>query len=248
MHIKFGVAQDANRPSRDHMEDHWTEAKVADYSYFAVFDGHMGNTVALRAMRLLHQAPAFSNVSLSASERLTQAFRWFSEQCVNDRMCGSTAVVALINPDGEATIAWVGDSFALYATSESHELLTPAHTMAIESERQRLAEYGCTRQGEQLRTRDGCTFPMTRAFGDTILTPDGVIAVPDIRSLLLTPGSRLLLASDGIYPTPNGTLWQIPPVLMRPATPREAATSVVKAAKERWGSRDNLTALVLECS
>jgi serine/threonine protein phosphatase PrpC len=248
MRINYGVAQDANRTSRDHMEDFWAAKKIGELFYFAVFDGHMGETVAHRAKNMLHLEPSLSDTSLAPCERLTQAFESFGKKCADNTHCGSTAVALLVSESGSATIAWVGDSFALYATRDNHELLTPAHTMEVEVERSRLEKMGCRKDGIKLRTPDGDTFPMTRVFGDTCLSRYGVIATPQIRELFIEPGSRLLLATDGIHPTPNGKLYQIPPALMRPTTAREAAMNVVKAAKERWGSPDNMTALVIEAS
>lgn len=248
MRINYGVAQDANRTSRDHMEDFWAARKIGDLFYFAVFDGHLGETVSHRAKNMLHLEPSLSNASLTPHERLTQAFESFGKKCADDTHCGSTAVALLVSESGNATIAWVGDSFALYATSDNHELLTPAHTMEVAAERSRLEKMGCRKNGINLKTPDDNTFQMTRVFGDTCLSRYGVIATPQIREHYIRPGSRLLLATDGIYPTPNGKLYQIPPVLMRPPNAREAATNVVKAAKERWGSADNMTALVIEGS
>lgn len=250
MNIVFGVAQDQNASHRSHMEDTYrVVADVGGYFYAAVFDGHGGKEVSFLAQLDLHNEPALQDQALPVDQRLMVAFEAFDERvCRKNTTAGATAVVVMISPSGETWVAWSGDSLLLLADQTSHKLVTPPHNMDDPEERERVQNAGGEREsGSYVRISNGWALGMTRAFGDTPFKKVGVIATPSTKQLLLPPGARLLLASDGIYSeSKNVALHQVAITLMRGRTPQEAANMIVSAAKRKWDSDDNLTAVVIE--
>jgi serine/threonine protein phosphatase PrpC len=250
MNIMFGVAQDQNAPHRSYMEDFYRVVpNVGGHFYAGVFDGHNGDEVGFLAASGLHEEPALRDVGLPVEQRLITAFESFDRRiCASGTDAGAAAVVALIKPNGEVWLPWAGDSFALLADEKSHKLLTPPHTPADSEEKKRVKAASGRIEDDYVAGPDnGYRIAMTRALGDCSFKKYGVIATPAVVSFTLVPGQRLLLSSDGIYPTSHGIgLHQVANMLMRGQTPQEAANMLVSAAKHNWGSNDNLTAVVIE--
>eukprot|EP00038_Savillea_parva_P010505 m.190811 g.190811 ORF g.190811 m.190811 type:complete len:590 (-) comp18138_c0_seq1:90-1859(-) len=191
-----------------------------------------------------------------------QAFLGLARQ--RGMMCGSTAVCAFIHgeppDDVRLFVANVGDSRAILCRQGRAVPLTDDHKPDRPDEKRRIKRAGghVIDAGGVARVataaavngaRGTMFLSVARAFGDVSLKePDPlVISVPDIEVRHVLPGdTALVLACDGIFDVlSNQDVVDI--VLKHPASPREAATAVVRAAYTAK-SEDNLTVQVVDLS
>lgn len=223
---------------------------------FAVTDGMGGHAdgreIGEQLTRLLQDTPPARTPAqlramlLELHEQLYQAFHFRTTAAA----AGTTLVIAEISPRGEAVIAHVGDS-RIYRhlpgeahwqpCTEDHVRATFIHRLnptapppAQSNRNQPLAQalgygsYGVFPAGVGLKEQYDKNIRLD------LSDPPG--AQDDVRTLILPPGSKLLLASDGIWHTHNPTT--LPPTA-------ETAQDFIRRAIAD-GARDNMTAICLQ--
>jgi protein phosphatase len=238
----FSFAAETATGIRDHNEDRW--GAHPDAGLFVVSDGvggaPNGEVAAQTAVDLLmerlaavqrdHAVPADPETSLATaigqlSDELNQ--RGKEEPAVAGT--GATIVAALVN-GGRCTIASLGDSPAYLMHDGQLVRLTTDHTIA-----QVLVDAGAISEdaGENHPGRN----KLTRYFG--MKGP----AHPDVTTVQVLPGDRLLMCSDGI----SGVLDQeyLLSALTAVGDPNTLCRALVRAATNAQ-SKDNMTALVVD--
>ena len=143
---------------------------------------------------------------------------------------GTTLVCALVNADGQAVIANVGDSRAYGFTSAGTMLITIDHTWVNQ---QVLAGEMSEREARQSPFRN----LLTRTLGNA-----AHVEVDLFKGFQLEPGDALVLVSDGITCYLDESDFST--VLESAASAQEAAERLVEEAVRRGGA-DNATAVVL---
>mmetsp|Transcript_18094 Transcript_18094/g.31000 ORF Transcript_18094/g.31000 Transcript_18094/m.31000 type:complete len:408 (+) Transcript_18094:23-1246(+) len=196
-----------------------------DQSFHAVFDGHgqQGQCVSGFAQQKL---PGILSALLQAghlpAEALRKAFIQVDAAMANQGFdavnSGCTAAVALVHGNTSVDTAWVGDSRIVLGSrvkdgSWLATTLTSDHKPELPGERKRILACGgrvqCTRDrtGQSVGPMrvwlfhiDAPGLAMSRALGDLVARPIGVIAMPDVRTIQLKQDDVfLLLASDGLW-------------------------------------------------
>jgi serine/threonine protein phosphatase PrpC len=139
---------------------------------------------------------------------------------------GGTTLTAALVMGNNAYIAHIGDTRAYIFQQGEIKQITKDHSLA-----QRLEELGQATPAEAAHVQN----VLYRAIGQ-----DSSVEV-DTYIQHLSPGSSLLLCSDGLWSlVEKDTLTQI---LNTAATPQEACERLVQSANEN-GGRDNITAIV----
>jgi len=210
-------------------QDNLCIARLANgFELFCVLDGHgtTGEWPAKRAASTLPFVLQGDDCSLMLkSGRADAAFAFAFDKVEKDlestaerqridlRLCGTTAVCALQDPDRKRLwVACVGDSRAVLLDPKHGVVYeTEEHKPSNEAEAKRVKENGCEIDVEEhddgyIETRvclEGLPYPalsMTRSLGDTIVKKNGVIADPEVVEWQLPSSDALLLACcDGVW-------------------------------------------------
>lgn len=237
----FTFAAETATGIRDHNEDRW--GAHPDAGLFFVSDGVGGapngelaaQTVVdlllerLAAVQRDDAGPADPETSLAtAIAQLSDELNQRGEHEPEVAGTGATIVAALVT-GGKCTIASLGDSPAYLLHGGQLERLTTDHTIA-----QVLVDAGAITD-EASEVHPGRN-KLTRYFG--MKGP----AHPDVRTVDVAPGDRILMCSDGV----SGVLEQeyLLQSLIAVGDPTRLCRSLVRAATNAK-SRDNMTALVV---
>jgi serine/threonine protein phosphatase PrpC len=197
----------------------------------AVCDGVTGSgdgsgaEAARAAVKVLYDCLAEDSdvqIALGATERVV----------LRDTKGASTAVVALVHPDGHVDLASLGDSSAwlvrpLRGSGHLAARLTPAQTVLAEK---LMTDPTADRHGSRL----------TRHLG-------GEAEQPYLGTFRAVPGDRIALLSDGAATT-DGETWfgaDLAALATDHTGPAGLAAALVGRA-ERLGGHDNATALIAE--
>uniref|UniRef100_A0A1A9WC98 protein-serine/threonine phosphatase n=1 Tax=Glossina brevipalpis TaxID=37001 RepID=A0A1A9WC98_9MUSC len=178
-------------------------------SFFAVYDGHGGATVAQYAGKHLHKfilkRPEYSE---NIEKALKQAFLDIDYEMLyteswGEQMAGSTAVVVLIK-NNHLYCANAGDSRAVACINGEVETLSMDHKPNNEAETKRINEGG----GWVEFNRVNGNLALSRALGDFVFKRNEnkkpeeqiVTAYPDVETRTITSEWEfLVLACDGIW-------------------------------------------------
>lgn len=178
-------------------------------SFFAVYDGHGGATVAQYAGKHLHKfilkRPEYKE---NVQQALKQAFldidsHMLYDQSCGEQMAGSTAVVVLIK-NNRLYCANAGDSRAVACINGEVEVLSLDHKPNNEAETKRIYEGG----GWVEFNRVNGNLALSRALGDFVFKKNEskkpeeqiVTAYPDVEIRDITEDYEfLVLACDGIW-------------------------------------------------
>lgn len=258
-HAGYASAQN----KRDHMEDRHQIYQGPEGSFFAVYDGHNGATVAEYAQKYLHHR-IFTNRAFQKDTKnaIFEAFYHLhleldnlGEDALGNPIAwrqGSTAATALIK-DGRLSLAWAGDSRCVLARSGLEPIETADHKILVRAELDRIIKArGLVQDGiwvcDQERTYG---IAMTRALGDKVLNNYGIIPLPQIIECELHKNNEfLILASDGIWDVISSeeAIEIVKDQLIGQSVDNSrcsaAAGALMQEAIKR-GSRDNLTAVVV---
>jgi protein phosphatase 2C len=197
----FGVHSAQGR--RQYMQDTHTEDCSLDTgtSFFGVYDGHGGDSVAIHTATNLHK---HIKEHLSQGASKPQALYAAYESTDNELMghadeVGCTAVTVLIDTEN-IWIAHCGDARALLCKEGTCYRLTCDHKPETPVESQRIVETGgCVFFNEGI-TRVMGILAVSRAIGDHALRPYGVVAIPEVNHVARSDTDDfLLLASDGLF-------------------------------------------------
>lgn len=197
------------------MEDaHTTVLRLSDddaNSFFAVYDGHGGSTVARYSGRNVHRRLITEESYLEKrfEKALKQAFLGTDEDMRSDPAfmhdpSGCTAVAALITEDGKIYVANAGDSRSVLSLQGTAKPLSFDHKPQNETEMQRIKAAG----GYIEYGRVNGNLALSRALGDfdfkknyslgperQIITSDPDITVHEITE----EDEFLVIACDGIW-------------------------------------------------
>jgi PPM family protein phosphatase len=144
---------------------------------------------------------------------------------------GATLVMVLVVAD-KMVVVWMGDSRAYLMRNRELSLITSDHSMV-----ELLLIEGVI-SPEQARNHPARS-QLSRYLG----MPEEVY--PDIKTIELVPGDRVLLCSDGLTEELQDSL--ILTLLSKQVALREICVNLVKAAEET-GGRDNITAVIVQWS
>jgi PPM family protein phosphatase len=145
---------------------------------------------------------------------------------------GTTLTACVLAPDGTLRIGHVGDSRAYLLRDGRLVQVTRDHTLV-----QREVDAG--RLSPARARRHHLSHVLTRALGTDAADE------PDLLAGRAEPGDLLLLATDGLTGlVPDRGIARI---LQAPRTLQERVERLVHAANRR-GGRDNITAVLVECS
>lgn len=208
----------------------------ADLGLWAVADGMGGHSHGAEASTMVVDALASTDPAATLSRALTQA-RVVLERVnadlqraalrVADNSPSGSTVVTLSLRDMEWGVLWAGDSRVYLLRENILSALTRDH-----SEQESACDID-----EALAAPRASSGVITRAVGGY---PQLEL---DQRSGALQPGDRFLLCSDGLHGVVRHA--DIQAILRNEADPRAAASQLIATAKQS-GSRDNITALVVD--
>lgn len=185
----------------------------------------------LTQLRVLLYENADTHVLLS--DCVAAANRAVYDRAVQDEVCagmGTTLVSALVQENGEAVIANVGDSRAYHITSSGIARVTRDHSVVEDLIAQgRITE-------EEARCHPNRNL-ITRALGTDEQT------ACDVYDLALKPGELLLLCSDGLVVTLRSE--EMLAIVRAADNLPEALAALIARAREH-GAPDNVTAVLIQ--
>ncbi len=251
--IRMGIAQDVGKV-RTHNEDVLMVftgelAGLETMPYFGLFvvaDGMGGHSLGERASGIAARTVTRSIMeqmlpSLLADPQADTERPILREVMEHAMTVANSAVVAAV-PEGGTTLtcallldeqlvlSHVGDSRAYIITPDSFEQLTRDHSLV-----QRLQELG------QITAAEALVHPQRSVLYRAVGQGDGLEV--DVVSRRLSPGSSLLLCSDGLWGlVPDEKILK----LVQQAPNPQAACEALVAAANAAGGPDNITALMLQ--
>ncbi|KAI7903106.1 phosphatase 2C-like domain-containing protein [Cokeromyces recurvatus] len=190
------------------MEDaHCAELNIdnTNASFFGVYDGHGGSTIAQHTGQTLHR-----RVKKDYSNALIDAYMKLDDELMKDQNfsydpSGCTAVTALVTPDQKFIfVANAGDSRAIISTAGKSKPLSYDHKPIDPTESQRIVKAG----GFVEFGRVNGNLALSRAIGDfefkqnSNLSPkeQAVTCFPDVIEHAITEEDEFfVLACDGIW-------------------------------------------------
>lgn len=235
---------------RSTMEDE-TDVQIARrHAFFAVYDGHGGQTVATLAKHALYKKcnldEAKSDEDIKAA--LRKGFSTFQAE-LSDQLewIGSTATIAVIK-NGKIFVANVGDSRTVLSSKSSAIALSQDHKPDREDEEKRIKEAGGSVHNDNGIWRVQGMLSTSRALGDKGLRPY-VISDPEITITELNDEHEfLILACDGIWDVMKNeeAVCHVKGILDKyDGDCTRAARSLAHHALNVKGSRDNVSAIVV---
>jgi PPM family protein phosphatase len=229
MRLRHGAASHVGLVRRQN-EDSF----VAGGGIFAVCDGmggaKAGEVASEAACRYLMELPAEAGAQQVRDAVAEANSNIFSRSVGEPELAGmGTTLTAFVQSDDILIVAHVGDSRAYLLRAGDLKQLTDDHSLVGEM----------VRRG-QLTPAQAAVHPhrsvITRALGT-----EGEVD-PDVFTVPLVAGDRLLLCSDGLSGMVSGG--DIGRILGGEADPQAAARSLVQAALD-GGGEDNVTVVVL---
>eukprot|EP01114_Cavostelium_apophysatum_P020996 TRINITY_DN7195_c0_g1_i1.p1 TRINITY_DN7195_c0_g1~~TRINITY_DN7195_c0_g1_i1.p1 ORF type:complete len:454 (-),score=132.71 TRINITY_DN7195_c0_g1_i1:62-1396(-) len=225
-----------------------------EMAFFAVFDGHAGNSAAKAAKALLPQEFGGHLRALSgrpASGGMASTFRK-TFQDVDNAMdvfqyegCTATAVFLWCsNGKRYVQAANVGDSCAYLSRGNQVINLTKEHKVKDAEELKRLAKLGIKMNEGQTRLHG---LALCRTLGDSFLKKEktGVISEPFISDCIELDDkeSTLIIASDGLWDVVSGK--RAMEIVKDEKSASDKATKLINTALSSPKCNDNITIIVV---
>ncbi len=250
--LAIGIAQDVGRV-RNHNEDVMMAftgelaglETMPHFGLFVVADGMGGHSLGERASGVA--ARTITRTALGAilpsllADPQSEVERPLLKEVMEQAMESANRAVNAGVPEGGTTLtcaliigeqlvmAHVGDSRAYLITDDTFEQLTRDHSLV-----QRLQELG------QLSPAEAAVHPQRNVLYRAVGQGDGLEV--DVESRRMSPGTRLLLCSDGLWGlVPDEKLESI----VRTEPSLQAACEAMVAAANAAGGPDNITALLV---
>lgn len=228
----------ATGSSREDNEDAIGIYQHKDAYLFAIADGvgggEAGDRISAFAIQYL-LAVFHKNVKYNLSWRdiLDTAFRYINAEVRSflrrSAFPGGTTLTAVVIKGWDATVAHVGDSRLYLLHGSALTQVTTDHAKQVEHV---MNTRHTAESNEPPPTRD----VLDRAIGKTDTIQ------PDVLTVRLQPGDRLLLCTDGVS---NAITAQEIADLLHSASARQAAETLVRMADER-GAPDNASAVAID--
>ena len=183
-----------------------------DGAFFAIYDGHGGQSVAQCLNKWLCKQVTNGLTDLQDTKPetigvlLRKAYQDVDNQILHEidqgkiEDSGSTAVTALML-ENYCHLAWCGDSRALVIRGGKVIQATKDHKPNAPAEKERLEAHDGLVIGDRL-VGDGLNISVSRSYGDPTFkksTKNGFIVEPEIISLELKPRDLIVLACDGLW-------------------------------------------------
>jgi serine/threonine protein phosphatase PrpC len=239
------VIEDRNQ--RPYMEDmHSVELKIyKDYDYFAIFDGHGNDKVAIYAKLYLKELIKLEFLNNIPEDMiLFQALQKLNTMLPKNiaTEAGCTAVVVL----RLGTIYWVanvGDSRIIINSNNFAIPISEDHKPNTERERKRIEDLGGQIMNVFGTYRVQGNLALSRALGDFNLSPF-VTWVPDIYKVTCNnTNTFLILATDGLWDAVNNQ--EVVDVIYNKQNRIEEGCKELVALAKKRGSGDNITILYI---
>lgn len=263
--IDFSYKEETNSEFRKNMEDfHKIIPNFCNditKSYFAIFDGHNGCSVAEYCQNNLHKflEKVLFDTKFNYEKSLCKAFTLVDQNInkISDKKdVGTTATIAVICQEFNSKLkafskilycANVGDSkgFLIRKSSSSYSSIqiTTDHKCDNATEVSRIRETG----GIVFGGRVFGTLMLTRSIGDKEMSNYGVYAIPSIRRVELSEeDAYVVLASDGIWDiVSTETLDDLFNKYSFGRTTKEINDIIVRYAIEQ-GTHDNISCIIIK--
>ncbi|WOL09425.1 hypothetical protein Cni_G18178 [Canna indica] len=236
----------SNHPMEDYHVAKFVQMRGHELGLFAIFDGHMGNSVPAYLQKhlftnILREEEFWTRPDKAIAKAYEKTDEAILSHSNNLGRGGSTAVTAFLINGTKLWVANVGDSRAVLANGERVLQLTVDHDP--NSERRSIEDKGgfvSCRPGDVPRV-DG-QLAVSRAFGDKNLKPH-IRSDPDIRCEHITMQTELLiLASDGIWEVISNE--EAVEICRKVKDPQAAARQLTTEALNR-GSKDDISCVVV---
>ena len=189
------VAVFSEQNGRKIQEDRFYHGIVDGGNLYAVYDGHLGESVADFLAKNFHHY--FSRTSGTIRERMMQAFKNADDakKIRKNNHCGAAAAIVFVK-DNVAHFAHVGDVRALLEGNGQVVFATRDHTPDRADEYIRIED----KKGAQFADSMKSFLILSRSFGDYGFNKDIIIAEPDYEEIQLTQQYKfLVLATDGLW-------------------------------------------------
>lgn len=199
LHITWGLS--ARQGKRPTMEDAHAHIVKNNQAFFGIFDGHGGNKAAEIAAKKLPEYFFNTIPNNPIQKALVQAFEKTDAQIGKETDSGTTALVAYINiEDKTGYFAWAGDSRGLVIRNSKIIAATQDHKPDSPHEQARIESFGGKIDFLGVPRINGLA--VSRSLGDREykqMTPNAIIALPDIKKWQISAGDVILLACDGVW-------------------------------------------------
>ena len=218
LYKNYSYSENPNKTYRQKMEDFHTIIpqlyKNLNLSYFAIFDGHSGDEVALYCKNNLHKIILKNLISskFKIENSLILSFEQIDKEIKKqnyNNLVGSTATIILLYEDKDIqnnkyekflACANVGDSKSFLITNDKIIKISKDHICKDKNEVERIKKNG----GLVFSGRVFGTLMLTRSIGDREMKDYGVCSTPFVNIIKIMDNFKfIIIASDGIWDVIN---------------------------------------------
>lgn len=236
----------ANHPMEDYHVSKFHQAKGHELGLFAIFDGHLGDSVpAYLQKHLFHNILKEDDFWTHPDRAITKAYDKTDKAILSHNpdlgRGGSTAVTAILIDGRKLWMANVGDSRAVLAKGGRALQVTVDHEPSTErGDIERTGGFVSNMPGDVPRVNG--QLAVSRAFGDKSLKSH-LRSDPDVHSEDIGRDTELLiLASDGLWKVMNNQ--EAVDLARKSRDPQTSAKQLTAEALER-DSKDDISCIVV---
>ncbi|KAJ7298722.1 hypothetical protein O6H91_03G076000 [Diphasiastrum complanatum] len=238
----------ANHPLEDYFVAEYRSSGNHELGLFAIFDGHLGNSVPAFLQNhlfnnILNEPGFLKDPANAIKNAYSQTDRIILDREAMLGSGGSTAVTAILLDGKRLLIANIGDSRAVLSRAGKGVQLSVDHEPSEPSERVNIQNRGgfvLNMPGDVPRV-DG-QLAVARAFGDKNLK-EHLSADPDIKEETVDPATEfLILASDGLWKVVQNQ--EAVDLVRKIRNPKAAAKRLTDEALSRK-SKDDISCIVV---
>jgi serine/threonine protein phosphatase PrpC len=201
-HVMLNYGMSTHQNKRPYQEDRFTHALVYGNDFFAVYDGHGGDTTSSFLQNNLHKYFAeYRSDKSSIQTSFNIAFAKAEKYALGHLDDGSTAVVGFIDRYNQLHCAWVGDSRLVLEKNGGVGFATDDHKPDREDEKKRIVDAGGSVEHYGVWRVNGLA--VSRSIGDKGCKKMGqgqIVAVPEYAKMQLSRDNHfMIIASDGLW-------------------------------------------------